>query len=186
MLDLNYCINPSGAKLEYYKRTWPVPVSWWRHQMETFSALLALCAGNSPVPVNSPHKGQWRGALMFTLIYARINGWVNTREAGDLRRYGPHYDVIVMVADALVLCIRRKSATMILIIMQDKWVHVLHWEGSQWCVQSQCRKMRENTNLYMLDNTPNGNSIWDAKSRRQITKQPCYWLCRINSLGPSI
>ena len=39
--------------------------SWWRHQMETFSALLALCAGNSPVPVNSPHKGQWREALCF-------------------------------------------------------------------------------------------------------------------------
>ena len=38
---------------------------WWRHQMETFSALLALCVGNSPVPVNSPHKDQWRGALMF-------------------------------------------------------------------------------------------------------------------------
>ena len=38
---------------------------WWRHQMETFSALLAICAGNSPVPMNSPHKGQWRGALMF-------------------------------------------------------------------------------------------------------------------------
>ena len=48
-------------------------------------------------PVNSPHKGQWRGALMFTLICARINGWVNTREAGDLRRYRPHYDVIVMI-----------------------------------------------------------------------------------------
>ena len=47
-------------------------------------------------PVKSPHKGQWRGALMFTLICARINGWVNTREAGDLRRYRPHYDVIVM------------------------------------------------------------------------------------------
>ena len=26
-----------------------VAKSWWRHQMETFSALLALCAGNSPV-----------------------------------------------------------------------------------------------------------------------------------------
>ena len=25
-------------------------ISWWRHQMETFSALLAICAGNSPVP----------------------------------------------------------------------------------------------------------------------------------------
>ena len=64
--------------------------------METFSALLAICAGNSPVPVNSPHKGQWRGALMFSLICARINGWVNNGEAGDLRRRRAHYDVIVM------------------------------------------------------------------------------------------
>ena len=72
--------------------------SWWRHQMETFSALLALCAGNSPVPVNSPHKGQWRRALMFSLICARINDWVNNREAGDLRRHRGHYDVNVMVA----------------------------------------------------------------------------------------
>ena len=70
--------------------------TWWRHQMETFSALLAICAGNSPGTVNSPHKGQWRGTLMFTLICARINGWVNNREAGDLRRYRTHYDVIVM------------------------------------------------------------------------------------------
>ena len=48
-------------------------------------------------PVNFPHKGQWRGALMFTLICARMNGWVNNREAGDLRRYLVHYDVVVMV-----------------------------------------------------------------------------------------
>ena len=48
----------------------------------------------------SPHKGQWRGALMFTLICARINGWVNNREAGDLRRYRAHYDVIVMIAES--------------------------------------------------------------------------------------
>ena len=40
--------------------------SWWRHQMEAFSASLALCAGNSPVTGNSHHKGQWRGALMFS------------------------------------------------------------------------------------------------------------------------
>ena len=74
----------------------PVWMPWWRHQMEPFSALLALCAGNSPVPVNSPHKGQWRGALMFSLISAWINDWVNNREAGDLRRHRCHYDVIVM------------------------------------------------------------------------------------------
>ena len=43
-------------------------------------------------PVNSPHKGQWRGALMFSLTCA----WINTREAGDLRRHLAHYDVTVM------------------------------------------------------------------------------------------
>ena len=59
--------------------------------METFSALLAICVGNSPV-----HKGQWRGSLMFSLIWVWINGWVNNREAGGLRRYCTHYDVIVM------------------------------------------------------------------------------------------
>ena len=47
-------------------------------------------------PVNSPHKGQWRGALMFSLICIWINGWINNREAGDLRRYRARYDVIVM------------------------------------------------------------------------------------------
>ena len=43
-----------------------------------------------------PHTSQWRGALLFSLIYARTNGWVNTGEAGDLRRNHAHHDVIVM------------------------------------------------------------------------------------------
>ena len=47
-------------------------------------------------PVNSPHKGQWRGVLMFSVICVWINGWVNNRQAGDLRHYHAHYDVIVM------------------------------------------------------------------------------------------
>ena len=70
--------------------------SWWRHQTETFSALLAFVRGIHRSPVNSPHKGQWHGALMFSLIWARTNGWVNNRDAGDLRRHGAHYDVSVM------------------------------------------------------------------------------------------
>ena len=73
-------------------------VAWCRRQMEAFSALLAFCAGISPVPVNSPHKGQWRGALMSALICAWLKGWVNNREAGDLRRHQDQYDVIVMEA----------------------------------------------------------------------------------------
>ena len=47
-------------------------------------------------PVNSPHKGQWRGALMFSLICTWMNDWVNNREAGDLRRHHAHYDVTVI------------------------------------------------------------------------------------------
>ena len=47
-------------------------------------------------PVNSPHQGQWRGTLMFSLICVWINGSVNSRKAGDLRRYRAHYDIIVM------------------------------------------------------------------------------------------
>ena len=47
-------------------------------------------------PVNTPHKGQWRGDLMFSLICAWINDWVNTHEAGDLRCHRAHYDVTVV------------------------------------------------------------------------------------------
>ena len=42
------------------------------------------------------HKGQWRGALMFSLTCVWINDWVNNGEAGDLRRYRAHYDVTIM------------------------------------------------------------------------------------------
>ena len=47
-------------------------------------------------PVNSQHKGQWCGALMFSLICAWIKGCVNNCEAGDLRCNCTHYDVTVM------------------------------------------------------------------------------------------
>ena len=76
---------------------WQV-ISKWLHQMERFSALLALCAGNSPIPVNSPHKGQWRGALMFSLICVWINDWVNNREAGVLRQVMRSFDISLLLA----------------------------------------------------------------------------------------
>ena len=43
----------------------------------------------------SHNKGQWRGALVFSVISAWINSWINNREAGDLRRHCAHYDVSV-------------------------------------------------------------------------------------------
>ena len=78
--SLKFCNTPlhDVIKWKHFPRYWP------------------FVRGIHRSRVNFPHKGQWRGALMFSLICARINGWVNNREAGDLRRYHAHYDVIVM------------------------------------------------------------------------------------------
>ena len=65
----------------------------WKH----FPRYWPFVRGIHRSPVNSSHKDQWRGALMFSLIYAWIIGWVNNGEAGGLRRHRVHYNVIVMV-----------------------------------------------------------------------------------------
>ena len=87
----------------YWSLVW---VIHWRTRMENphdnvikwkhFPRYWPFVRGIHRPPVNSPHKGQWRGALMFSLICAWINGWVNNREAGDLRRRRTYYDVTVM------------------------------------------------------------------------------------------
>ena len=70
--------------------------TWWRHQMETFSASLAICAGNSPVHGEFPHTKASDAELLCFRWSAWINGWANNREAGDLRRHCAHYVVTVM------------------------------------------------------------------------------------------
>ena len=72
------CFHDDVIKWKHFPRCWP------------------LVRGIHRSPVNSPHKGQWRGALMFSLICAWINGWVNNRGAGDFRRHCAHYDVTVL------------------------------------------------------------------------------------------
>ena len=64
----------------------------WKH----FPRHWPFVRGIRRSPVNSLHKGQWRGALMFSLICVRINSWANTIDAGDLRRHLVHYDVIII------------------------------------------------------------------------------------------
>ena len=59
-----------------HRRCEPICMIWRTGNMMTSSNI-------------SQHKGQWRGALMISLICVWINGWVNNREAGDLRRYRP-------------------------------------------------------------------------------------------------
>ena len=64
----------------------------WKH----FSRYWPFVWGIHRSPVNSHHKGQRRGALIFFLIGAWTKGWVNNRDAGDLRYHRTHYDVTVM------------------------------------------------------------------------------------------
>ena len=68
----------SCIKWKHFPRYWPFV--WGIHRS----------------PVNSPHKDQRRGALVFSLICAWINGWVNNRKASDLRRHPAYYDVTLM------------------------------------------------------------------------------------------
>ena len=74
------------------------PETWWRHQMETFSKLLALCAGNSPVTGEFPTERPVTRSFHYFFICAWMNGWVNNREACDLRSNSAHYDVTVMAS----------------------------------------------------------------------------------------
>ena len=73
-------------KWKHFPHNWPKKTPKLR--------VTGLCAGNSPV--NTPHKGQWRGALVFSLICTWTNGWVNNRDADDLRRHRANYDVTLM------------------------------------------------------------------------------------------
>ena len=71
-------------KWEHFPRYWPFVRGIHRSSM------------------NSPHKGQWCGALIFSMICVWINAWVNNREAGDLTRHHAHYDVVVMSVYAII------------------------------------------------------------------------------------
>ena len=61
----------------------------WKH----FPRYWSFVGGIHRSPVNSPHKGQWCGPLMFSFIYAQINGRANNSKASDLIRHRAHYDV---------------------------------------------------------------------------------------------
>ena len=73
-------------KLKHFPRHWP------------------FLQGIHRSPVNSSHKGQWRGALMLSLICVWINSWVKKREAGDLRCHRAHYDIVMCGCCTKAVC----------------------------------------------------------------------------------
>ena len=110
-LSCGYCVSVvllDARRQEVFLKVWPSRFrhkkpgnrsdwySWWRHQMETIPRYWPLGRGIHRSPENSPHKGKWRGALMFSLICAWTNGWANIRDAGDLRRRRTNYGITVM------------------------------------------------------------------------------------------
>ena len=110
---LSFCVRPfvrfcpSVKVFHYHIHILIIRFSWvtvhddvikWKH----FPRYWPFVRGIHRSPVKSPHKGQWRGALMFSLICVWINGWVNNGEAGDLRRYRTHYDVTVMKPEQMM------------------------------------------------------------------------------------
>ena len=94
---------PCGASFEFSMRHWShcsCTSDQWHDDVikwKNFPRYWSFVRGIHRSPVNSPHKGQWHGALVFSLLCARINGYLNNLEAGDLRRHRAHYYVTVMV-----------------------------------------------------------------------------------------
>ena len=100
LLHCNWSRSNISSVLHWYwshDMNSPVPTNHddlfkWKH----FPRYWSFVRGIHRSPVNFPHKGQWCGALMFSLICDWINGCVNNREADDMRRHQPHHHVIVM------------------------------------------------------------------------------------------
>ena len=79
-------------------------MSCWHQQMATFSALLALCVGNSSVTGEFPsERPVTRSFYVFFDLHLKKRLSKKNREAGDLRRRRAHCDFIVMVVLTMVI-----------------------------------------------------------------------------------
>ena len=98
-LHEGWTVNDEG-KNKLHSISIETPYTCPRHddviKWEHFSCNWPFVRGIHRSPVNSSHKGQWRGALMFSVSCAWINGWINNCESGDFRRHRTHYDLTVM------------------------------------------------------------------------------------------
>ena len=104
---------------------------WWRHndviKWKHFPRNWPFVRGIHRWPVNSPHKGQWRGALMGFFICTWINCWVNSAQAGDLRRHRAHYNVTLMLTGTHTCCQRNGMSIVHLTIVPDDFLNRLNY-----------------------------------------------------------
>ena len=126
------------ALLKHVNKSAPM-MTWWNGNI--FHVTGPFVRGIHRSSVNFPHKGQWRGAFMLSLIRAWINGWVNNRDTGDLGRHRAHYDVIVMQRCWIAIyeiCPRERSRPwmmpsshneffiVFLWLCEEEWTRIIH------------------------------------------------------------
>ena len=103
---------------------------WWRHQMETFSALLVLCERNPPVTGVFPSQRPVTRSFGVFFDVRMNNGWANNWDVDDLRRHRTHYDVTVIL---FLPPIDHKSA----LIQVMAWCHLMMQRWS-WLLTIMC------------------------------------------------
>ena len=123
---------------------------WWRHQIESFSALLDLCAGNSTVTGEFLSLRSVTRSFHVCLIWALTNGWADNRDGGDLRRYRAYYDSIMMIFN-----LHKNIPLFIYFIYMDK--------------------THANNHCYSHSNNTVGNNVTSVDHQRMIKE--VYWQC---------
>ena len=120
-------------------------------------------------------QSQQRGALIFSLICAWINRWVNNREAVDLRPHRAHYDVIVMKHHQLQgRTIQLVSATRTYVsnLPKAQCLSILKFvaPNTQTKAKQKTLKMAKNLNHYTCISK---TVIWKYNSSGPLHKYPC-------------
>ena len=147
--------------------------------MQTLSALLAICAGNSPVTSEFPAQRPLARSFDVFFDLRRNEGWVNNREAGDLRCHRAHYDVTVIYPikyiNDFVLFLKVSSAWINSLRFRDTFIR--RWTGSSLIWIMACR---------LVGTTPLPKPMlryyqWDLRNNIQydIQSRKCIWKCRM-------
>ena len=142
--------------------------SWWRHQMETFSVLLTICAGNSPVTGEFPAQRPMTRTFDFFFDLHLNNGCVNNHEASDLRHHCIHYGVTVMYG-TVSFC-TNPLMCMANVQWLSHWCHNVFF--SQWAWDSE--DLWSPIGVLMANQTSN-TGIWPMKNMYRIHKDLCIY-----------
>ena len=138
--------------------------SWWRHQMETFSALLALCEENPPVTGGFPHTGQLTRSfdVFFDLRYNKRlskqsrRRWFETPSRSLWRHYN---DMRQWTGSSVVQ------------------ITACHLFGAKPCL-NQWRPVVSWTLRNTLQRNPSQNG-----KKKPFLWRPCVWKCRQETNG---